>query len=301
MISGVATVLAGETLLFERTGLAIWLAAFVAVNAVYLPLVEEPQLRAALRRRLRALHAPRAPAGCPRPAAAPKAPERRRGPFRGPFLSWPVSRILSCTAIHLAGPRYRRGFRPAAYLDLAGPGQRSCLALHRAGFAWPPRHRDAGALLPHHFTLACARLSYWRAIGGVISVALSRGFPRVGVTHRPCPVVSGLSSRDSPPATAQPALQILAGGAAYGAARLMRARPAGLAAVALRIRPPADRARRPTRSRRAPPRLPTIRSSSDTAPGARLEQPLRRALRRARRSRGSARSRDRRRAHVRPS
>jgi len=21
------------------------------------------------------------------------------------------------------------------------------------GFAWPPRHRDAGALLPHHFTL----------------------------------------------------------------------------------------------------------------------------------------------------
>ena len=44
MISGVATVLAGETLLFERTGLAIWLAVFVAVNAVYLPLVEEPQL-----------------------------------------------------------------------------------------------------------------------------------------------------------------------------------------------------------------------------------------------------------------
>ena len=39
-----ATVLAGETLLFERTGLAIWLAVFVAVNAVYLSLVEEPQL-----------------------------------------------------------------------------------------------------------------------------------------------------------------------------------------------------------------------------------------------------------------
>jgi len=31
--------------------------------------------------------------------------------------------------------------------------------LHRAGFAWPPRHRDAGALLPHHFTFACARLT----------------------------------------------------------------------------------------------------------------------------------------------
>ena len=115
----------------------------------------------------------------------------------------------------------RWGFRPAAHLDLAGPGHRSCLALHRTGFAWPPRHRDAGALLPHHFTLACARLSYWRAIGGVISVALSRGFPRVGVTHRPCPVVSGLSSRVSPPATAQPASWILRGArlASRGSAR----------------------------------------------------------------------------------
>ena len=45
MISGVAIVLAGETLVFGVTGLAIWLAAFVAVNAVYLPLVEEPALR----------------------------------------------------------------------------------------------------------------------------------------------------------------------------------------------------------------------------------------------------------------
>ena len=45
MISGVAIVLAGETLVFGVTGLAIWLAAFVAVNAIYLPLVEEPALR----------------------------------------------------------------------------------------------------------------------------------------------------------------------------------------------------------------------------------------------------------------
>jgi hypothetical protein len=26
--------------------------------------------------------------------------------------------------------------------------------LHRVGFAWPARHRAAGALLPHHFNLA---------------------------------------------------------------------------------------------------------------------------------------------------
>jgi len=56
------------------------------------------------------------------------------------------------------------------------------------GFAWPPRHRDAGALLPHHFTLAGPRgtagepASTVTNVGGVFSVALSRGFPRVGVT-----------------------------------------------------------------------------------------------------------------------
>ena len=44
MISGVALTLAGEALAFESTGIAIWLAGFVAVNALYLPLVEEPSL-----------------------------------------------------------------------------------------------------------------------------------------------------------------------------------------------------------------------------------------------------------------
>jgi protein-S-isoprenylcysteine O-methyltransferase Ste14 len=44
MITGVALVLAGETLLVGASSLAIWLAGFVAVNAVYLPLVEEPGL-----------------------------------------------------------------------------------------------------------------------------------------------------------------------------------------------------------------------------------------------------------------
>ena len=44
MISAVALTLAGEVLIFEANGIAVWLAAFVAVNAVYLPLVEEPRL-----------------------------------------------------------------------------------------------------------------------------------------------------------------------------------------------------------------------------------------------------------------
>jgi protein-S-isoprenylcysteine O-methyltransferase Ste14 len=44
MISGVALVLAGEAIALGSGAIAIWLAAFVAVNAVYLPLVEEPAL-----------------------------------------------------------------------------------------------------------------------------------------------------------------------------------------------------------------------------------------------------------------
>jgi protein-S-isoprenylcysteine O-methyltransferase Ste14 len=44
MITSVAAVLAGEALVLWLAGLAVWLAAFVAVNATYLPLVEEPRL-----------------------------------------------------------------------------------------------------------------------------------------------------------------------------------------------------------------------------------------------------------------
>lgn len=46
------------------------------------------------------------------------------------------------------------------------------------GLPCDARHRASGALLPHLFTLT-------RAAGGLFSVALSRGLPRVGVTHRP--------------------------------------------------------------------------------------------------------------------
>jgi protein-S-isoprenylcysteine O-methyltransferase Ste14 len=44
MITGVALALAGLTLIARSTGIAIELALFVAVNALYLPLVEEPAL-----------------------------------------------------------------------------------------------------------------------------------------------------------------------------------------------------------------------------------------------------------------
>ena len=62
------------------------------------------------------------------------------------------------------------------------------LVLLRAGFAWPAGHPAAGGLLPHHFTLTAP------ASGGVLSVALSFGSPRLGVTQRPA-----LWSPDFPP------------------------------------------------------------------------------------------------------
>ena len=75
-------------------------------------------------------------------------PGNGKGPRSGALSgSRPVSRILSCATIHLSG---RPGPRRAAC-------KRSCLALHRVGFAGPPRHRDAGALLPHLFNLAGPR------------------------------------------------------------------------------------------------------------------------------------------------
>jgi len=46
-----------------------------------------------------------------------------------------------------------------------------------------------GALLPHPFTLTPDRVR-----GGLLSVALSLGFPRAGVTRHPCFVEPGLSS-----------------------------------------------------------------------------------------------------------
>ena len=94
------------------------------------------------------------------------------GAPRGPSRSGSVSRILSRATIHLC--------------DRPGPRRATCkrsgLVLHQVGFTWPPRHRDAGALLPHHFNLAGPRSRTSAALGGVFSVALSRGFPRVGVT-----------------------------------------------------------------------------------------------------------------------
>ena len=99
--------------------------------------------------------------------------------------SQPVRRILfgprSAVTIHLGrrspdGSSGLPGVVGRAVLPLLGlaPGG-AC----RATRVTP----GAGALLPHRFTLACAPVA--RAIGGLLSVALSCGSPRLGVTqHR---------------------------------------------------------------------------------------------------------------------
>jgi len=98
--------------------------------------------------------------------------------------SGPISRVLSRASICLGRqlPDASSG-QPGAD---AAPGQRRSpkglapySALLRAGFGQPVCHHTAGALLPHHFTLAHL------AAGGVVSVPLSVGSPRLGVTQRP--------------------------------------------------------------------------------------------------------------------
>src|SRR4051794_16669747 len=120
-----------------------------------------------------------------------RAPSAWKNPAgAGLFLSEPVSRILSGAAIHLSG---LPGPRRAAC-------ERSCLALHQVGFALtrrvaatPVRSYRTISPLPARDSAAAPDL------GGVISVALSRGFPRVGVTDHLRPMVSGLSSKAIPP------------------------------------------------------------------------------------------------------
>ena len=46
MITGVGCILFGEAALFASWSLLVWAAGFATANAIYIPLVEEPRLRA---------------------------------------------------------------------------------------------------------------------------------------------------------------------------------------------------------------------------------------------------------------
>lgn len=106
--------------------------------------------------------------------------------------SWPISRVLSWTVIHLGQhshtgssslPGFSAGRTNEPLFGLAPGG------VYRAASCYQSR----GALLPHPFTLTCARK---RAIGGLLSVALVVSFlPRRYLA--PCPMEPGLSSPSS--------------------------------------------------------------------------------------------------------
>ena len=106
-------------------------------------------------------------------------------PSSGPYSGWsrrwrtasrPIGGVLypvaRAVAIHLRGLPGDIGRAARPLLGLAPGG--AC----RADRVAPA----AGALLPHRFTLACAR---HRAIGGLLSVALSCGSPRLAVSQHP--------------------------------------------------------------------------------------------------------------------
>jgi len=89
-----------------------------------------------------------------------------------------------------------------------GPSNPAAWSCRRWGLPCQRRYRPCGALLPHHFTIACARKG---TIGCIFSVALSRGLPRVAVSHHralSCPDFPPpfLSSTEETGATARPTL-----------------------------------------------------------------------------------------------
>src|SRR5581483_11413950 len=97
-------------------------------------------------------------------------PDSVRGVSRHPGAAIPLCRRLPVGSSSPPGGVYGRAALPLSGLAPGGV----CLATRVTS--------DAGALLPHRFTLACATVA---AIGGLFSVALSCGSPRLGVAqHR---------------------------------------------------------------------------------------------------------------------
>ena len=85
--------------------------------------------------------------------------------------------------------RMKRGVTPATVETMTLIPIRSC-----SGWGLPcrPCRQVRGALLPHPFTLTPENR------GGLLSVALSLGFPRAGITCHPDTVEPGLSSSELP-------------------------------------------------------------------------------------------------------
>ncbi len=93
-----------------------------------------------------------------------------------------VPRSRGAATIHLGPPL------PAASCGLPGssggpPSNAPCLTLLRVGFAEP--HGSPRTLVVSYTTVSPLPDAAEAVPGGLLSVALSRGSPRVGVTHHP--------------------------------------------------------------------------------------------------------------------
>ena len=131
-----------------------------------------------------------------KPSASAGSEPNREGPVRGLLLSEPVSRILSKATICLRKRSSREPqMRPCGLPGPPRAGSSVLLGLAPGGVclaAASPRRRCA-LTAPFHLCLYATHV--WPRHRPCISVALSRGFPRVGANPPPRPVVSGLSSR----------------------------------------------------------------------------------------------------------
>jgi hypothetical protein len=127
--------------------------------------------------------------------------ESREDPERGPLRSRPVSRILSRAAIHLALASGALALRPT----WSSAGSVGAPAWPCTGWGLPGRRVTATPVRSYRtFSPLPARTHVRLELGRFVSVALSRGFPRVGFpTTLPCgvrtflegPVVSPASPR----------------------------------------------------------------------------------------------------------
>ena len=115
----------------------------------------------------------------------------------GLSVSRSVSGILSGAVIHLGRPF------PVGSSRLPGARRAASslrLALHRVGLAQPPT--SPRMLVVSYTTVSPLPPAPRRRVGGLLSVALSIGFPRPGFLRHPRPLVSRLSSTAEAAATA---------------------------------------------------------------------------------------------------
>ena len=192
-----------------------------------------------------------------------------------PGMSRPIRRVQSLGDHPSRTTVASRLQRPTRMLGRAALGRMLSGLAPGGVYLAAPVTWGAGGLLHHRFTLTCA------SAGGLLSVALSRGSPRVAVSHHPALRSPDVPRRErTPDAAAWPAhpwssLSV--------PVHLRRARTPPCRPRCLR-RPPSPERRNRARRCRAPAGSPRARSVAPATPPCRCCRPRRprRTLRRGR-------------------